>query len=282
MRKKYLHKQWWFWALLSILLIASLTLLFIANDLTENGASICTGIISALATLIIGIIALWQNIQQQGDNDNNQALLLQMEKNNFVANFSTMVSVNRVAISFPNTYFDFLYVQVMRLGNGKTGNPLDSSVSLCVELKMLNHNVPSLVKVNTLIINTEPSKISMENMLCFDAHETSYSRLSIFENTISFEIIAIATKQTVSDIQKIFTSQTGKIFIQINFSLALADTIVTECICQAEIDAQTYLYNKNTKKYICACATDDVLPITYITKHEMIEDKTKLNIKKYI
>ena len=280
MKKTYLYKQWWFWSTIAVLLIASAVLIIYADALSPNSATMWAGIVSAGSTALLGCIAVWQNIRQQNDNAENQSVLLKMEENNFIANFSSMVLLNRISFDFPSgrqVNYDLHTEQLLQSENDADDMFGSPAVVIAFVMKYVNNNIPTLVKISTISMFTDPENIKSTVIYHAVNFRDGFSSIAIKNNEILFPAKILMKSEKINALKSQIDKTDNKLFLQARLTFVSAEAVATECTCQSYLI--TGDWNKSQDFYSNYCTSEDYQPMTFIDKRYIIKDQvSKLNL----
>ena len=274
MKKTYLYKQWWFWSTIAVLLIASAVLIIYADALSPNSATMWAGIVSAGSTALLGCIAVWQNIRQQNDNAENQSVLLKMEENNFIANFSSMVLLNRISFDFPSgrqVNYDLHTEQLLQSENDAENMFGCPAVVITFVMKHVNQNIPTLVKISEMFMFADPRNVESTTVYRTKNFRDGFSSIAIKDNGILFSAKVLMKSEKINALRSEIDKMDNRLFLQAKLTFVSAEAVATECTCRSYLVSGDW--SKSQDLYSNYHTSEDYEPMTFIDKRYIIREQ---------
>ena len=173
-KKTELYKQWWFWLIIIGLFVTNVICAIKSNNSNANLFTAISGWVSAIATVVLGCIAVWQNKRYKELSDNMTDLMIMPDF------FSPKAKGEQRKISGDQSYNQFEFA----LADDKSDFPMISS--------------GMLVLINPPIINLKILKIKCSDKTI--SYNQDDGKSLFLPNTEGFSIkLQIPTEFTVVD-----------------------------------------------------------------------------------
>lgn len=274
MKKVYLYKLWWFWAVIIALFVGSAILIAFADELSPNHAAMWAGIISAGSTALLGGIAIWQNIRQQNDNVENQSILQRMEENNFIANFSSMILLDRISFDFPSgnqVNYNLHAEQLLQIENDADNTLGCPAIAIIFVMKRINDSIPTLVKVDRIVLFADAEKVDSTTLYVAQNFRDGFSSIAIKNEELLFSAKVLMTAGRIKTLKSELDALDKRVFIQAKLTLVSAEAVATECTCRSYLVAGDW--DEKQSIYCSFRTTPNHQPTTFIDNRYIIRDR---------
>lgn len=224
-------------------------------------------IMGAISTFVLGYIAYKQNDVLCRQNEKLQKI----ERNNYIANNSSMVVIKDIQIeSEPKLQINYDIHDEQMLMDEKSKNNLgNDSTGYKVEIKLerLGEAIPSLIHIEECMFwlgnknrNTESCWISTKNF------RNGYSRIAIYENhSIGFSMTIIVDSENRNKFEKAVKEHRNQLMAEFIFRIVTDKYVATRCKCRAFCD----FYYDGIKKSVWKSEA----PMVFFYGHELLEKK---------
>ena len=180
-------------------------------------------IFGALGTIILGYVAYKQNDRLQ-----------EMEKNNYIANYSSMILMESIYIKSKAEVplnWDIHFEQIIEDSDCNDNIPY-VGYKFTFKAKSIGNSIPVLIHIKKCnIICNDKSKKS--NVCLFgNQYSDSYSRIAINQNEeIKFGMTYVINAQKREVFENVLRQSTYNVILEIVFDIITDKGVVTQCKC---------------------------------------------------
>lgn len=195
--------------------------LFSAEWNAGDALNYVASIFGALGTIVLGCVAYKQNDKLQ-----------ELENNNYIANYSTLILVEEISIEqkIKNPInWEIHSEQIIKDSDLKTIIPGKYvGYILHFKAKYIGNSTPALLHIKDfMFFYGEGGYLLGKN--CRD----HYSKIAIYkDNTIGFDITYIADLGKGKEIANIFKQEVHKTFLEVQFNILTDKNVITKCKCR--------------------------------------------------
>ena len=250
----------------------------IYNELPDNKTLIytsgdiliyCGTVVTAAATLFLGIIANKQNRR-----------LIALEQNNFIASYSSFAYINKIsfkgirqtAINMSTNHEEQILFS-NSVNNDTNYNTIQFDCELC-PIEKFQH--VSFIYVSNVRLFVSKSNNTIDCNIELSNKKSEYSRVAISNNSDVFSCTAVITENEKKELINSLQNNNSSISLLMNYSLLSDKYVKSDFKCKATLHNQ-HISNTNNN-IICFKAQNDNAPFNFFYGNEIIQ-ADKVNIK---
>lgn len=187
-------------------------------------------IFGAVGTIILGYVAYKQNDKLQ-----------ELEENNYIANYSSMIVLNRVVINsnadIPVNW-DTEHTEQIILDKDVERIEIGSYVGYKLEFEAsyLGNNIPALLHVrNCDIVCSDEKDKTIKSYLFGENPVNTFSRIAIHKDgIIKFNITYVIDSKKRNKFEETIKQHSYKVMLEMQFDIVTDKNVITECKCRSD------------------------------------------------
>ncbi len=215
-------------------------------------------ILGAVGTFTLGYIAYKQNDRLQ-----------EMERNNYIANHSSMMLVKEIAINQVANVpvnWEIHSEQIVVEKNAKIED-YNAGYKMTFTAEKIGESIPSLVHIRQCNINcSDRSGKNLEAYLFGENYSTVFSRVAIHKDGVfMFEITFVMDKEKRKSFEEAIKQDAYEVIVEMIFDIVTDKNVATKCKCRS------YCVAKSDNQNITWSGND---PMVFFYGHSFIDDNS--------
>lgn len=185
----------------------------------------------AAGTIILGYVAYKQNDRLQ-----------EMEDNNYIANYSSMVLMNNIYIKqdadIPVNW-EIHSEQIIKDGDWDEKTPY-LGYKFTFNAKSMGNGIPALIHIKDCnIFCSDESNKNMSSYLFGENYSNVYSRIAIYQDgNIKFEMTYVIDAKKRVEFENAIKKSAYSVVVEIVFDIVTDKSVVTQCKCISHCDGK--------------------------------------------